>query len=253
MTPTVISVSNSSTRVFEDDVKKMTLACGKQLAQHVAPILGLTPAIEYVPKGGKPTYGNCPATIDDTPDVPGALGYHDEDDNAVPYIKVFTISLDSGGEVLTGDQAVSVTLSHEVLELTGDAPANRWVDGPGGMDYAFELCDAVEGDTYEIDGVAVSNFVLPAWFDPKAKAGESFDYLGKLTAPFTMTAGGYMIVRTEPGKVTQVFAHHANRQKDVDVKEAGRGLYLVFGKDFPEHMKAVKIAKALKRRGKTRK
>ena len=179
--------------------------------------------------------------MSDTSDTPGAAGYHDEDPvTAMPFVKVFALSTDDD----TG-----VTMSHEFVELTEDAPANRWVDGPGGMSYALELGDPVEGDTYVVDGEQVSNFVYPAWFDPKAKSTEKFDYLGKLKAPFTMTPGGYMIVRTEPGSISQVFAHHANQHLGVDARAVTSSVTIVFGSEFPEHKKLDKIAKAKRRRG----
>lgn len=144
--PTLISVINQSKRVTDADAQKMTAAVGKQLAEHVAPLYGLVPALEFVKAGGKPTAGGCPCYLIDEPDVDGALGYHDEDGHGVAYIKVFVNpTLDNGGTVMTTGNSVSVTLSHEALELTGDAPANKWADGPNGNDFAFELCMA--GDT----------------------------------------------------------------------------------------------------------
>lgn len=219
-----ISVINKSKLVTDDAVQKMTAAVHNQLAEDVAPVYGLVPALAFA-SSGKASPGTAPCYILDDPDVDGALGYHDEDAHGVPYIKVFTKpTLENGGTVLTGPNAVSVTLSHEVLELTGDAPANKWVDGPKGKDYAFELCDAVEGDAYVIDGVSVSNFLLPAFFDPKSPKGTKLDYLGKLKKPFSMTRGGYQIVRTEPGTVSQVFASS---------HDLGDGVLVEFGPDVP--------------------
>lgn len=244
MPSTLVSIVNQSKRVTDDEAKRMTLAHGRQLAEHVAPVWGLTPALEFVPKGEKPTPGSMPATLSDTSDVPGAAGYHDESDDGIPFIKIFTFD---GSSATTGRDAVSVTLSHEGCELTGDAPANKWADGPDGADYAFELCDPVEGDTYEIDGVAMSNFVYPAYFDPKAAPGAKLDYLEKLSAPFSMTPGGYLIKRAETGRITQIFAAHI--EQGHDVRDLGDGLFIVFGAEFPEAKKAAKIAKAARKRG----
>lgn len=226
MKPVLISVVNQSTKVSEDDVKAAVLAIGKQLARDVAPEWGWTPALEYVPPGATPT-SPVTATISDTPDVDGALGYHDETDAGIPYIKVFALD---GSDWRT-------TLSHEVLELTGDYAANRWADAPDGTDYAQELCDAVEGDSYDIDGVPVSNFVYQAFFDERAQPGEKLDYLGKLSAPFTMTPGGYQIQRTEPGKVSQVFARHP------EAVSVEAGITVRFGSAVTPEQRAAKIRK----------
>ena len=50
--------------------------------------------------------------------------------------------------------------------------ADPWINwcaqGTDGKIYALEVCDAVESDKlgYEIDGVMVSDFITPAWFEP---------------------------------------------------------------------------------------
>lgn len=76
-------------------------------------------------------------------------------------------------------------------------------------------CDAVEGDQYmktvtlpvtgETKDIPVSNFVLPSWYDETGRY--PFDKMGLLQAPFTMTSGGYLILRnSKTGMSTNVFA-----------------------------------------------
>jgi hypothetical protein len=203
--PTLISVFNLSAKISDSDVEKAVLAIGRQLADHFIPLWGPAPALEFVAKVGKGTSGGCRFTIEDIPDQDGVLGYHWSDQNGAQG-KVFVNPIfDNGGSALSGSLSVSAVLSHEILELTGNAAANLWADGPGGIDYGREMCDAVEGDAYIIDGVSVSNFVTQAFFDPNAEVGSRFDYMGKLGRAFSMDVGGYQITRTEPGKIDQVF------------------------------------------------
>jgi hypothetical protein len=96
-----------------------------------------------------------------------------------------------------------VTLSHEALELVGDPQVNLLVQGPHPADarhlvfHWFEMCDAVQGESYPVDGVAVSNFVLPLYFTLDDQAGGRNDFLGqthggkKLTS-FGISPGGYV-------------------------------------------------------------
>ena len=101
--------------------------------------------------------------------------------------------------------------------MVGDRFAGGFSQGPqsssGANLYCQELCDPVEDNTYAIamDGyqVGVSNFIFPSWFNPQATKALNapFDYLAKLTAPFTMTSGGYMIVAALDNE-TQVTARH---------------------------------------------
>ena len=65
-----------------------------------------------------------------------------------------------------------------------------------GILYAIEICDPVEADSYTIYGQEVSNFVTPWWFGNPLPAGAKYDFLGKLLAPFSMTAGGYFSSRS---------------------------------------------------------
>jgi hypothetical protein len=46
-----------------------------------------------------------------------------------------------------------------------DPMATLWCEGPRSTLWAYEVCDAVEEETFEIDGIAMSDFVFPAYFD----------------------------------------------------------------------------------------
>jgi len=238
-TPTLISIVNVSDKITDAEIAAAVPAFGKQIANDYAPVWGQGCALEFVPKGQKPS-GNVIAFIGGAPDVDGALGYHDVDRDGsvtgvagIAYIKVFEVD---------GYDWRS-TFSHEYLELLGDFPANFWADMKDGLrDVARELCDPVEGDTYEIDGIPVSNFVYPAYFNPYASADDKLDHLGKLSEPFGMSPGGYLIVRTEPGKVSNVFGAHP---RAVAVQA---GVTVVFGEAFPEERKASTVEKVRRKR-----
>src|SRR6185437_12322357 len=67
----------------------------------------------------------------------------------------------------------------------------------GGLLYAFEMCDPVEDDSfgYLINGIKVSDFVFPAWFESWRKPSSTqFDQMHKITRPFALTANGYASV-----------------------------------------------------------
>ena len=130
-------------------------------------------------------------------DVPGALGYHDQNNRGIPYGFVFTQLSAQLHENWT------VTLSHEALELIGDPEANLLVMGPNPNDpnktvfHWYEMCDAVQAETYRIDGVEVSNFVLPLYFTSGEEVGGRNDFLGRLhngqtLKSFAINPGGYL-------------------------------------------------------------
>jgi hypothetical protein len=58
--------------------------------------------------------------------------------------------------------------------------------------------------SYAVNGVSVSNFVPPSWFDPLAPATAQFDKLGQLHAAFSILKGGYVVYESA-GKEQQKF------------------------------------------------
>lgn len=184
-----IAVINQSTDVSDTEVAAMTVACQKQISQDVAPAWSAYTAMVRFAKNPN-TVGDdwFPVYLLDNADAADALGYHDLTPEGRPYARVFTKVSKANGA------SVSSVLSHEVIELFLDPDCNRWaIDFQDGVAYAVEGCDAVEGDSYLKGDIEVSNFIYPEWFNRQHPAGAKFDHLGKLTGPFLMTSGGYLI------------------------------------------------------------
>ena len=89
-----------------------------------------------------------------------------------------------------------MTFSHEALELIGNPEVNLLVQGPNPTDpnkYVFhwyEMCDAVQSETYKIDGIEVSNFLLPLYFTGGEEAGGRNDFLGRIYNGKTLASFG---------------------------------------------------------------
>jgi hypothetical protein len=65
---------------------------------------------------------------------------------------------------LEDGQKVSVTAAHELAEMLVDPGIQMGAIGPDGQTwYAYEMVDAVEREEFTVKGVAMSNFVYPAW------------------------------------------------------------------------------------------
>lgn len=214
-----IAIVNSSSMVKDADVKVMVDAIQIQLTKHVLPAWNMQEAtikfyadVKTIPNQAWVIY-----VIDNDPQVEGALGFHEEvSDQVVGYIMCQPI-LSNGGTVLAfdaknpGAYTVSGTLSHEVIEAIGDPDTNSYYDD-GAMSWCGELCDTVEQIGYGIKvggvEVAVSDFVLPSFFNPSGVLSKDgpFNYLGSVKRPFTILDGGYAIIRKGgPGTEKQVF------------------------------------------------
>jgi hypothetical protein len=201
-----IAVINQSTLVTDEQAAMMAQAVDAQLTAHFATTWERTPprAGFYASPVDIQPGSHGIAIVDTITGTPaGVLGYHTEDTAGQWGIVAAKPELDNGAAVLTGDWSVSTVLSHEALELAGDPSCSFW-GAAGRRLYALELCDPVEAPSYEIDGVAVSNFVLPAWFDPQARPGSKFDHLGLLSGPFSLLPTGYVVYMAE-GREHQKF------------------------------------------------
>ncbi len=204
----IIGVRNLSTLVSAQDAYDMALLVNRQARDHVAPAWGmLPPTVRYLASSVKPQYHvDAEIAILDDADQAGDLGWHTEDSGGVVYGRVFARPvLGNGGNALTANLSVCSVLSHEVIEVLGDAACDAWRQRADGTLIAQELCDPVEGDSYQVRILSnisgtVSDFALPAWFDPGAPAERSgyqgmlgFDWMGMVHGPFEVRPSGYVI------------------------------------------------------------
>jgi hypothetical protein len=72
--------------------------------------------------------------------------------------------------------------------------------------YALEVCDAVEDDAlgYKIDGVQVSDFITPAWFEPTES--DCIDFKRHLSKQLELARGGYISIFDQSSGWTQITA-----------------------------------------------
>ena len=89
-----------------------------------------------------------------------------------------------------------MTASHEIAEMLIDPAIALGAQGPDGSSwYAYETADAVEREEFDVNGIAMSNFVFPAWFEGfRAPRSTQFDYLNHCTQPFELRPGGYISI-----------------------------------------------------------
>ena len=127
----------------------------------------------------------------------------------------------------------TVTLSHEALELLADPEVNLLVMGlhPADPDKSvfhwYEMCDAVQAETYEIDDVEVSNFVLPLYFTGGEELGGRNDFLGRIhngstLVSFGVNPGGYVGFYNPERNRHETFAMSGDTEaaRRIDIKGA---------------------------------
>lgn len=181
--PRVVIVDQTGVK---DDLVRMAGALQLQVQRDFAPLYHVSCSVEVAK--GNPAPDAWVIGLFKDPDQPGALGYHDETPSGLPLAKVFPLLDAQDGSPL------SVTISHELLEMLADPLLAKAVQSPtDGRFWAYEVCDAVENDSYPINGVQVSNFVTPQYFEPPNDlTGVKLDQMGLVTEPFEVRPGGYM-------------------------------------------------------------
>jgi hypothetical protein len=200
-------VVNESTKATDAEVKAWTDACAYQLTHQVAPAYGRKPVkVAFLPKATHAPAGAWVLAVLDDPDQAGALGYHSVDDMGRVYGRVFV------GVCLQYGVPVSTTLSHEIVETYCDPRVDMWRDSGKGFSIAYEACDPVEGNSYKLGEVELSDFVYPAYYRQTASSAARLNYLDTLDEPFSLAPGGYYVRRTADGTEEQVFGARANTE-----------------------------------------
>jgi hypothetical protein len=182
----VVAITNQSTVLTDKQVEMVLPALQKQVTDDFRAYWDLDCTLTFLPKDGSLPKGWWQIVIVDNPDEAGALGYHEMSSQGTPLGKVFA-KLD-----IEGGQSWTVTLSHELLEMLADPWINWMAMGEDGQIYALEVADAVEADElgYEIDGVLVSDFVTPGWFEPTEN--DRVDFKKRIKNRLELAPGGYI-------------------------------------------------------------
>jgi len=200
-----ISCFNKAVTPLGVNFSRLIKAMQVYIDKHVAPVWG-TPAKLVKTTGFVPN--TWAMVFLDDPDAPGALGLHDLTPDGLPLAKVFVKATKDNGDL------VSVSASHELVEMLVDPAVNMLTIGPDRKStYAYEAADPVEEQSFKVNGVPMSDFVYPTYFERFHKPNSvPFDHMKKVTRPFQILRGGYQLV-FKNGKWTQIFKSVEKKEK----------------------------------------
>lgn len=203
-----IAFINASTVVGDPEALLCMKALQSQMDNDYFPIWGKTAQLFFFNQKDRKLIDKkyWHLVLLDNADQAGALGYHDLTRAGLPMGKIFAkTTMKYGGKW-------TVTASHELLEMLQDPYINLTANSAdGNTQYAFENCDACEETDYDINGITVSNFVRPEWFeDGHHPEGTQYDFLKLIKKPFQLLPGGYIGMRdlTKSDGWTQLTAQH---------------------------------------------
>src|SRR5712692_926793 len=200
-----IACFNKAKTALGVDLDALIAAMQAYINNNVVPVWG-TPATLVKTTDFQP--GAWAMVFLDNADQAGALAYHDLTPDGLPEAKVFVKT------TLDNNDLVSVSASHELVEMLVDPAINLMTTGPNPkVMYAYESADPVEQLSFKVNGIPMTDFVYPAYFEIFHGAGSvRFDQLKKVNKPFQILSGGYQIV-FKNGKWSQIFASASKKKR----------------------------------------
>jgi hypothetical protein len=184
-----LALVSESNQISKSDVMSVAAALQKQASRDLSPIWDTSATVDAFDKLEDVPLGYWPMIVRDDIDLAGAAGVH-EDQDGQPFALITAGDLDTW----------SLTASHEACEMLVDPFGNRVIAGDSPKDdqgrvmFLVEVCDPAEAAdfAYSINGILVSDFYTPNYFDPVAAPGVRYSFTGAITEPRQVLRGGYL-------------------------------------------------------------
>jgi hypothetical protein len=168
------------------ELSQASAALQKQLSRDFAPIWGLNTTIDAFSHLEDVPLTYWPILVRDDIGM-NAAGVH-EDHSGQPFALV------------QYSNQWTLTASHEMLEMSADPFGRRLLqsvsieDPNRRVEYLVEVCDPCEAAeyAYHVNGVLVSDFYTPNFFDPVKGSCVRYDLTGAIAGPRQVLPGGYI-------------------------------------------------------------
>ncbi|MBI1349283.1 hypothetical protein GC163_23685 [bacterium] len=169
------------------EVVKVSAALQKQVSRDFGPIWSVNSTVDAFDRLEDVPIGYWPVIVSDNIHQPGAAGVHmDKDGQPFALVQM--------------SEEWALTASHEVLEMLADPFGNRLIAGQspdktqGRVEFLVEVCDPSEAREfgYTLNGILLSDFYTPKYFDPVVAAGVRYSFTGAITKPRQVLKGGYL-------------------------------------------------------------
>jgi hypothetical protein len=185
-----VALVSESKSVTLQQLTPVSAAIDKQVQRDFAPLWEVSATVNAFGRLEDVPIDAWPVIVMDDIGTPGAAGVHLDKDGQ-PYALV--MASDNIDEW-------SLTASHECLEMLADPFGSRLVAGDspkpdqGRVRFLVEVCDPSEAAdfAYTSNGVLVSDFYTPHFFDPVKAAGVRYSFTEAITEPREVLRGGYL-------------------------------------------------------------
>ncbi len=181
-----VALVSTTKNVSLGEATRVAAALQKQVSGDLAPAWECDACISAFPSLREVPVGYWPMLVTDDIHEPGAAGMH-LDGQGRPYC------------LIEFGPSWSLAASHECIEMLVDPSGNRQVAGPspmpgqGEVSFLVEICDPCQDAQfgYTIDGLLVSDFCTPGFFDHNA-ASARCSFTGAVKAPLQTLKNGYL-------------------------------------------------------------
>ena len=204
-----VGLADKTGQIEPELIQSVAAALTIQVSRDLPQFWNVQASVTYLPTATKIPAGVWPVfLVKSLP--PGEGGFHLDKHNQ-PYAEIIAAP---------NSDAWTIDASHETIEMLVDPAGNRLQnstsieivngkiqDGTGEFGYLVEACDPCEADNYAypVQGVALSDFITPHFYDPIVTTGTRYSFTGAIKAPRQILPGGYISwVNHETDEVQQL-------------------------------------------------
>ncbi|MEU6323684.1 hypothetical protein [Streptomyces sp. NPDC047009] len=187
MLVTQLALVSETSQINSSQLNRVAAALQKQVLRDFSPIWNIPATVDAFDRLEDVQLGYWPMIVKDDIGQPGAAGVH-QDNNGQPF------------SLIQYSDSWSLTASHEMLEMVCDPYGHRLVAGQspkpdqGMVEFLVEVADPSEApeNGYTVNGLLMSDFFTPHFYDPVAAPGVRYSFTGKLDGPRKILPGGYI-------------------------------------------------------------
>lgn len=187
MTISQLALVSETQGISLANISPISAALQKQITRDLAPIWNVQATVDSFESLESVPSGYWKIVLTDKLKPSQGDGIH-EDHNGQPFALV------------RARQGWSLSASHEALEMLVDPSGQRMVSGQsplpeqGRVDFLVEICDPCEAPdfAYCVNGISVSDFVTPNYYDPVANNSVRYSFRGAIKMPRQVLKDGYL-------------------------------------------------------------
>ncbi len=196
-----VAITDTTGKIPFAVLQSATAAFQKQVTEHLAPVWLLEPTVikAYQYQSEIPS-DEWQVLIKESLSI-DVYGYHAVDNTGKPFA------------VLKYVENWTHVASHELMEMLVDPYGDRVLSGEifaqseGEENILVEVADPSQNVTfgYMLDGIMVSDFYFPSYFEPYKIAGKQYSFTRAIQEPRSIVIGGYVSFKDRIGDWWQAF------------------------------------------------